>query len=75
MANIITPLMSYFVIIVTFVQKYEPKAGIGTVIALMLPYTVAFYLAWAGLLVLWMLLGWPIGPGAPLFVDAPGHVR
>ena len=74
-ANIITPLMSYFVIIVTFVQKYEPKAGIGTVIALMLPYTVAFYLAWAGLLVLWMLLGWPMGPGAPLFVDAPGHVR
>ena len=74
-ANIITPLMSYFVIIVTFVQKYEPKAGIGTVIALMLPYTVAFYLGWAGLLVLWMLLGWPMGPGAPLFVDAPGHVR
>jgi aminobenzoyl-glutamate transport protein len=66
-ANIITPLMSYFVIIVTFVQKYEPRAGIGTVVALMLPYTIAFYLVWVGLLIVWMLLGLPLGPGAPLF--------
>lgn len=70
-ANIISPLMSYFVIIVAFVQKYEPKAGMGTVIALMLPYTVAFFIAWVGLLLLWMALGLPLGPGAPLGYVAP----
>ena len=67
-ANVVTPLMSYFVVIVTFVQRYEPRAGIGTVVALMLPYSIAFYLAWVGLLVVWMGFGWPLGPGAPLFV-------
>jgi len=67
-ANIVTPLMSYFVVIVSFVQRYEPRAGIGTVVALMLPYSIAFYLAWVGLLVVWMGFGWPLGPGAPLFV-------
>ena len=51
-ANVVTPLMSYFVVIVSFVQRYEPRAGIGTV----------------GLLVVWMGFGWPLGPGAPLFV-------
>jgi aminobenzoyl-glutamate transport protein len=69
-ANIVTPLMSYFVVIVSFAQKYEPRAGIGTVVALMLPYSIAFYLAWVALLVAWMAFGWPLGPGAPLFVPA-----
>jgi aminobenzoyl-glutamate transport protein len=69
-ANVLTPLMSYFVVIVSFVQRYEPKAGIGTVIALMLPYSIAFYLGWVALLVAWMAFGWPLGPGAPLFVPA-----
>jgi aminobenzoyl-glutamate transport protein len=61
--------MCYVVIIVTFGQRHQPAAGIGTVIALMLPYTVAFYLAWVGLLVVWMLAGWPLGPAAPLFPE------
>jgi aminobenzoyl-glutamate transport protein len=69
-ANVVTPLMSYFVVVVSFVQRYEPRAGIGTVVALMLPYSIAFYLSWVGLLVAWMTFGWPLGPGAPLFVPA-----
>jgi aminobenzoyl-glutamate transport protein len=64
--NIISPMMSYFALIVAFMQKYEPKAGIGTIIATMLPYSLIFLIVWSVLLVVWMLLGLPIGPDAPL---------
>ncbi|WP_255505518.1 AbgT family transporter [Alkalisalibacterium limincola] len=64
--NIISPMMSYFALIIAFLQRYEPKAGIGTVIAVMLPYSVVFMLGWTVLFSAWMFLGLPIGPGAPL---------
>ena len=54
-----------------FVQRYEPRAGIGTMTATMLPYTLSFLLSWSLLLVTWVLLGWPVGPGAPLFLSSP----
>ena len=66
--NIISPMMSYFALILAFVEQYDPKAGIGTIIATMLPYTVVFFIGWTLLLVAWLLLGWPLGPGAPLFL-------
>jgi aminobenzoyl-glutamate transport protein len=66
--NIITPLMSYFPLILTFAQKYDPKAGIGTMIATMLPYSIVFTLAWSILLIAWIAAGLPMGPGAPLFL-------
>jgi aminobenzoyl-glutamate transport protein len=66
--NIITPLMSYFPLILTFLHKYDPKAGIGTLIATMLPYSVVFLIMWVLLLVGWIALGLPMGPGAPLFL-------
>ncbi|MBR9979048.1 MAG: AbgT family transporter [Bacteroidetes bacterium] len=65
--NIISPMMSYFALIVAFLAKYDPKAGIGTVIATMLPYTFVFGLAWTIILIAWFLLGLPVGPGAPLY--------
>jgi aminobenzoyl-glutamate transport protein len=66
--NIITPLMSYFPLILTFAQKYDAKAGIGTLIATMLPYSVFFLIGWTLLLMGWIALGLPMGPGAPLFL-------
>jgi aminobenzoyl-glutamate transport protein len=66
--NIIAPMMSYFALIVAFVQKYDTKAGIGTVIALMLPYSIGFLIVWSMLLVIWLIFGWPVGPGAELFL-------
>lgn len=66
-ANIITPLMSYFPLIVVFAQKYDPKTGIGTIMALMMPYTVVFLVAWTILLIIWYAFGIPVGPGAPIF--------
>ncbi|MDT8324152.1 MAG: AbgT family transporter [Bacteroidota bacterium] len=65
--NIVSPMMSYFALIVAFVAKYEPEAGIGTVIATMLPYSIAFALIWTVLLIIWFTLGLPVGPGAELF--------
>ncbi|MEZ4701509.1 MAG: AbgT family transporter [Rhodothermales bacterium] len=69
--NIISPMMSYFALIVAFVETYDKKAGIGTVVATMLPYTLAFLAVWMTLLVLWLVLGWPLGPGAALFLPTP----
>jgi aminobenzoyl-glutamate transport protein len=62
--NIITPLMPYFGVVVAFAQKYEKHIGIGTIIALMLPFSVTFLLSWSLLLIVWVLLGLPLGPGA-----------
>jgi aminobenzoyl-glutamate transport protein len=64
--NIISPMMSYFALIIAFLQRYEPRAGIGTVIAVMLPYSIVFMVGWTLLFSIWLLLGLPIGPGAPL---------
>lgn len=66
--NIISPCMSYFALIVAFVQKYDNKAGIGTVISTMLPYTFAFFFAWTLLLVVWILTGFPLGPDAGMYM-------
>lgn len=55
-------------LIVAFVARWDPKAGIGTVIATMLPYTAVFLVVWALLLVVWVFLGIPVGPGSPLFI-------
>jgi aminobenzoyl-glutamate transport protein len=65
--NIISPMMSYFALIVAFMEKYDKRAGIGTIIATMLPYSVAFFICWVLLLIAWIMLGLPIGPGAELF--------
>ena len=67
--NIIAPMMSYFALIVAFMQRYETKAGIGTVIATMLPYSLVFAVVWIFLLALWLLAGLPLGPGAGLYVS------
>lgn len=64
--NIISPMMSYFALIIAFLQRYEPKAGIGTVVATMIPYSITFLIGWSLLFALWILMGWPLGPGAVL---------
>jgi aminobenzoyl-glutamate transport protein len=66
--NVVTPLMVYLPFIVTIAQRYDPKAGIGTVIALMLPYVAAIALIWILLFVLWFVLGLPLGPGYPVTI-------
>lgn len=69
LTNIITPMMSYFALIVTFAQKYDEKNGIGTIISTMLPYTLILTILWSLLLVAWMLMGLPLGPDGFLYLD------
>jgi aminobenzoyl-glutamate transport protein len=59
--NIISPMMSYFALIIAFFQRYDKQAGIGTLVATMLPYSVAFLVAWSMLLGVWMALELPLG--------------
>ena len=60
--NIVTPLMPYFALIVVFAQRYDKDAGVGTVVAMMLPYAVVS-IVWIVLFLGWELLGLPFGPG------------
>jgi aminobenzoyl-glutamate transport protein len=62
--NIVSPMMSYFALIIAFVQRYDPRAGIGTLVATMLPYTIVFLIVWSILFGAWVELGLPLGPGA-----------
>ena len=64
--NVITPLMAYFAVIVVFAQRYQKSAGVGTVVSLMIPYSIVILLAWTVFLVVWFVLGIPLGPGAPV---------
>jgi aminobenzoyl-glutamate transport protein len=66
--NIISPLMSYFAVIVAFAQKYDEETGIGTLISTMVPYSIVFLIGWTLLLVVWYFLGLPLGPGAAIFM-------
>ena len=66
--NVISPLMSYFAVVIAFAEKYDKKAGIGTIVSMMLPYSLIFLIGWIALLIVWYLIGLPLGPMAPLFV-------
>ncbi|MDR0437324.1 MAG: AbgT family transporter [Bacteroidales bacterium] len=66
--NIITPLLPYFALILVFAQKYDKKASIGTIISLMLPYSLLALLVWSAFLVIWYFTGLPIGLGGQIFL-------
>ncbi len=66
--NIITPMMSYFGLILAFANRYDRNLGIGTVISMMLPYSILFLAGWMTLFYIWVfLLGLPVGPGSPTY--------
>ncbi|MFP4606755.1 MAG: AbgT family transporter [Thiohalospira sp.] len=70
--NAISPLNPYLVVILTYLRRYRPDAGLGTLVALQLPYSLAFAAVWLALLVAWIALGWPLGPGAGLTYEGAG---
>ncbi|GAB4321780.1 MAG: AbgT family antimetabolite efflux transporter MtrF [Bacteroidales bacterium] len=67
--NIISPMMSFFALIIAFFHKYDKNAGIGTIISTMVPYSIAFFIAWTLLLVGWIYFEIPLGPESPLFYE------
>jgi aminobenzoyl-glutamate transport protein len=62
--NIITPLLPYFPLIVVFCQRYVKASGIGTLLALMLPFSVTLLVLWTSFLLAFWALGLPLGVGA-----------
>jgi aminobenzoyl-glutamate transport protein len=63
--NVITPLMVYLPFIVLVAQRYKKGAGLGTIVALMIPYSIIVLITWLAFFILWFLVGLPMGPGYP----------
>lgn len=71
--NIITPMMSYFALILAFAARFDRRIGIGTIVSTMLPYSICLLLGWTVFFYLWVfILGLPVGPGAPTTITLPG---
>ncbi len=65
--NVITPMMTYYAVILVFAKRYDKNAGIGTLTATMLPYSIAFLIGWVLFLIIWLLLKIPIGVGTGIY--------
>lgn len=70
--NIMTPLMSYFPLILAFARRWDKSFGVGSLLALMLPYALTFMVLGIGMTVAWVALDVPLGPGAGVYYQMPG---
>lgn len=68
--NPITPMLPYMALLVSYAQRYIKDIRMGTLIAVLMPYTIAFSIFWTLMLVGWYLLGWPVGPGGPIHLGS-----
>lgn len=66
--NVISPLFPYMPIILGLAQEYDEDYGMGTVISVMMPYTIALLLMWSLMAIVWVYFGIPLGPGTPLYI-------
>lgn len=67
--QVITPLNPYMIVLLGLVRRYEPNAGLGTIISRMVPFVIPFWLAWAALLAIWFFFDLPLGPGNGIFLE------
>lgn len=72
--NIMTPLMSYFPLVLVFCQRWDKSVGVGSLLALMLPYALSFMVVGIGMTVGWVIFDLPLGPGAKVFYELAAHV-
>lgn len=69
--NIISPLMVYFPLVLIFAQRWQKDFGLGSLTAMMIPYSLWMLVTGVGLVMVWIAMGWPLGPGAPIGFDMP----
>lgn len=69
--NPITPMFAYFAMLVGLAQKYDKKAGIGSLMSSLLPYSLAFFVCWTLFIIVWVLFGIPLGPGGTVYLPIP----
>jgi len=67
--QVLTPLNPYMIVLLTMLRRYEPAAGLGTVISRMLPFTVVFWVAWVAVLTVFYVFNLPLGPGNGIFIQ------
>lgn len=65
-SNIIAPLNVYFALMLTYLQRYKKDAGIGTLMSMTLPVSIAILVGWVSFFLLWYAVGFPLGPGVPV---------
>ena len=70
--NILTPLMSYFPLVLAFCCRWDKSMGVGSLLALMLPYALTFMAIGIAMVVSWVAFDLPLGPGAQVYYEAPG---
>lgn len=66
--NVITPMMSYFALLVTYAQGYDKNYGVGTIISLMIPFSIVFLIVWLIILGVWFYTGLPMGLDGPIML-------
>lgn len=69
--NPITPMIPYMPLLLSFAQRYVKNIGMGTLIAALMPYTIAFGIFWTLMIIAWFLIGWPLGPGGHIYLNTP----
>lgn len=67
--QIITPLNPYMIVMLGLLQRYEPQAGLGTLMSRLIPYVIPFFTAWAILLAIWFYADLPLGPGNSIMIE------
>lgn len=65
--NPITPMMPYLPLLLSYAQKYDPKMKLGSLLSSLMPYSIVLGIVWPLFMIIWFLLGWPLGPGGPIF--------
>lgn len=66
--NPITPMMPYLPLLLTYAQKYDKRMKLGALLSSLMPYSIALSIVWTAFVIIWFLLGIPVGPGGPIFV-------
>ena len=64
--NPITPMMPYLPLLLSYAQKYDPKMKLGSLLSSLMPYSIVLGIVWPLFMIVWFLLGWPLGPGGPI---------
>ena len=62
-------MFAYFAMLVGLAEKYDKKAGIGSLMSCLLPYSLAFFVMWTAFVIIWITLGIPLGPGSAVFLS------
>ena len=68
--NIVTPLMVYFPLILTFCHRWQQSYGLGSLLAAMIPYSIALLVTGIAMTIVWVATGWPLGPGATVYLPS-----